>query len=167
MSRTFTETRTVYQYDELPTEKAKDKAREWYCQASSSDEWWEQVYEDAKMVGIKITGFDIDRSSYCKGTFTKAVRTVAEAITNNHGKDCETYKTAAQFLLDFAALPVDEDGGRDINEEDDLSEEFKNSILEDYRIMLSHEYDYINSQEYVEDMIRCNEYEFNVNGSWV
>jgi hypothetical protein len=56
-----TETTTLYLYDELPTEEAKEKAREWYAGLVFSDSSdWEHVYEDAdriaKMIGIEIGG---------------------------------------------------------------------------------------------------------------
>ena len=42
MSKTITT--TVYEFHEL-SDKAKEKARDWYRKASSNDEWWECVYE--------------------------------------------------------------------------------------------------------------------------
>jgi len=48
---------TVYQFDEL-SDKAKEKAREWFREASAHDEFWEFVYEDAatiaELMGINL-----------------------------------------------------------------------------------------------------------------
>jgi hypothetical protein len=56
---------TVYLYDELPTEQAKAKAREWYAERNVDDasQWWETVYVDAEHIG-KILGFDIHRIQF-------------------------------------------------------------------------------------------------------
>lgn len=51
---------TVYHFDELPTEQAKERARDWLRALSFSDSSdWEFVYEDAKRVG-KLLGLEID-----------------------------------------------------------------------------------------------------------
>jgi hypothetical protein len=39
-------TKSVYQYDEL-SDKAKEKAREWFREVSQGDEWWDSTYDDA------------------------------------------------------------------------------------------------------------------------
>lgn len=49
---------TAYAYDELEG-KAKDKARETLTELSTSYEWWDSVYEDAK-ADAKELGFDIE-----------------------------------------------------------------------------------------------------------
>lgn len=43
----------VYKFDEL-SDKAKEKAREWYREASQHDEWWDATYEDAKMCADRL-----------------------------------------------------------------------------------------------------------------
>jgi len=48
---------SVYQFDEL-SDKAKERAREWYRDASQGDEWWDCTYDSiqdaAKYLGIEI-----------------------------------------------------------------------------------------------------------------
>lgn len=57
MPRLETTTRQLFKFEEL-SDKAKDKAREWYRDAGQHDEWWEFTYEDAVacagILGIKI-----------------------------------------------------------------------------------------------------------------
>lgn len=48
----------VFTFDEL-SDKAKEKARDWYRQAGESDQWWNGVYEDAKDIA-KLMGVEID-----------------------------------------------------------------------------------------------------------
>lgn len=165
----------VFQYDEL-SETAKQKAREWWLNCGLDYDWWDSVYEDAKTIDCKIHEFDIDRGSYCKLTFDDGAEQTAELILKNHGEQCETYKTAKQYLSDRAELvkkysdgvntdEVSEGNEYDFDGDcDELDEEFRKSLSEDYRIMLSKEYDYLTSKESVEETIRANEYEFTADG---
>jgi hypothetical protein len=162
----------IYQYDEL-SDKAKEKARDWFREASSGDEWWESTYEDAENVGIKISGFDINRGNYCKGKFISGAEETAWKIEKEHGETCETFKTAKAFLKERDRI-VDEapkDENREFESERELDaalneceSDFLRSILEDYRILLQKQYEYVNSDECVEETIRANEYEFEESG---
>src|SRR6188474_2749885 len=87
----------VFKFEEL-SDKAKDNARDWFREASSGDEWWESTYENAENVGIKITGFALDRGSYCKGHFISRADETAHKIEKEHGEVCETFKTAKAYL---------------------------------------------------------------------
>lgn len=58
---------TVYKFDEL-SDKAKEKAREWYRDGQLDYDWWEFVYEQAD-TAAKHLGIDIDR----KGKHTPAI----------------------------------------------------------------------------------------------
>ena len=165
----------VYKFDEL-NEDAKQKAIESLSDINVNYDWWQFVYEDAKNVGIQINGFDIDRESYCKGIFIESANYTANKIKFEHGENCETYKTAISFISDWDKLvakysdgkntdKVTEDNEYDFdNEADELENEFLNSICEDYRVMLSNEYDYLTSEEAIIETIRANEYEFTADG---
>jgi len=54
---------TVYKYDELPTDAAKERAREWWLRDGLNYDWYDSVYEDAKAIGA-ILGFTIDQISF-------------------------------------------------------------------------------------------------------
>jgi hypothetical protein len=54
---------TVYKYDELPTDAAKERAREWWLRDGLNYDWYDYVYEDAKAIG-DILGFTIYRISF-------------------------------------------------------------------------------------------------------
>ena len=54
---------TVYKYDELPTDAAKERARDWWLRDGLTYDWYESVYDDAKAIG-EILGFTIDRISF-------------------------------------------------------------------------------------------------------
>jgi len=59
-----TEIKTIYQYDELPTERAKERAREWLAGLTFSDSNdWEHVYTDAEQVA-DLLGITIHSRSF-------------------------------------------------------------------------------------------------------
>jgi len=144
----------VYPYDEL-SDEAKQKAIESFAEINVDYEWWEQVFYDAKQVGIKLTEFNIGRGSYCRGSFTLDAEDVANAIVEQHGESCETYKTAAEFL-DYIV--------EDDDEQEALNDDFLQSILEDYRIILQKEYEYLTSDKAIVETIENMEYEFTEDG---
>lgn len=155
-------TTTVYTLDEL-NDHAKEHARQWYRENAIHDEWWDGVYEDAANIGLKITSFDLDRNRHAEGQFEDSAIGCAERILANHGKDCETFKTATKCLKEGAAI---EDTFSDDVEErlEEHNAEFLKSILEDYSIMLQREYEYLNSDEAVDENIIANEYTFDESG---
>jgi hypothetical protein len=166
------ETKTVYLFDELG-DRAKEKARDWWRGSLCYDEWWQPVFEDAEQVHIEITSFDLYRCEIA-GRFTIEPHLVADEIQDNHGEECETYKTAGAYLKDRDKLidewPRDDDGEfeneGDLDDRlDELDAEFLKNILEDYRIMLREELEYQESDENVDERIRINDYEFYEDGS--
>lgn len=155
----------LYKFEEL-TEKAKEKARDWFRSGFDGQFEFDTILEDAKEVGLKIlelrpTGIQGNN----RGEFITTARECAEKIVKNHGESCETYKTAAAYLKDISTLEVDEDG-EFVNEDeaDELTKEFKYSLLEDYRVTFEKEEEYQNSDEVVDENIIANEYEFTDDG---
>ena len=170
--RRETITRTLYTFDEL-SETAKQKAIEKLWDINVDYEWWNGVYDDAEQVGLEITEFDLDRNRYTKGNFIESAEETAHSIVDNHGEQCETYKTAQSYLKERDNLidnwPKDEDEELENEYEldgklDDLDSEFLKSILEDYSISLQKYYDYLTSEEAIKETINANEYEFTEDG---
>ena len=169
---TITKTITLYTFDELPTERAKEKARAWYREAGAHDEFvWENTLEDAKAIGLKIVALDPHRAN--EGSFIVSAIECSEKIFANHGADCETYKTAKAFDEANDALPElpAEDHPdywkieRELCEGSDANEsEFLRALLEDYRVMYERDIEYQNSDEAVDESMRCNEYTFTEDG---
>ncbi len=164
----------VYQFSEL-SNSAKEKAIEWFLSGNDGSFAWENVIEDAIQVGLKIHSLDDHRRN--DGEFVESAESTAQQIIENHGKDCETYKTAADFLKERDELvskhsdgintnKVAEDNEYEFDQEcDELEQDFLNSILEDYRIMYNKEIEYENSEEYAIETIEANKYEFKADGS--
>lgn len=141
----------LYQYDELPTEAAKEKALEWFTHGMFDYDWWDTTYRDAEQIGLKITSFDIYHREI-EGKLQTSVNEVVRKIRAEHGKQCGTYKLAKTVDLRKA-----NDRGEDV-------ETFERALLQEYLATLQQEADYIESREAVEESIRANEYEFTENG---
>ena len=176
--RTETITRNIYTFSEL-SEDAKRNALAEFADINVTHEWWECVYEDAERIGVKITGFDLDRNRHAEGELTLSATEVAANIIRDHGDTCSTYSTAEAFLEKHSELmevylreEADEDGSSDAlrDAEDALNEcedEFLRDILEDYSIILQKEYEYQTSDEAMIAAIEANDYEFLENGEFV
>ena len=169
--RTETTTRNIYTFDEL-SDRAKDKARDWWRRGALGYAWWEFIFEDAESIGLKIKEFDIYGNGYAKGAFTRCPVEVAERIKENHGEACETYSTATAFLKERAAFmdgaEKDEFGELATYELDrkleDIEADFLKSLLEDYAVILQREHDWQLEDEQAEASIRSNGYEFTEDG---
>ena len=167
---------TVFEFGEL-NDKAKDKAREWFRECALDHDWWDSTYEDAARVGLRITSFDLERNRHAMGEFNciGGARQCAGLILAEHGKACETFKTATAWLADLAKLNAEieaVDGDDETNCEWELwqdkrgllDDEFLQSILEDYSIILQHEMEYLLSDEQVDESITSNGYTFTEAG---
>ncbi len=139
----------VLQYNEL-SPKAQAKAREWWL-TMGLDDWWDQTYEDAEMIGVKIEEFDIDRRTI-ELDLKFSVGKVAGLIVDNHGEHCDTYKLAQDYYRrKRTRTPMNE-------------ECFKRNLGREYLKMLQSDYDYQTSDECAAEQIICNEYEFTADG---
>ena len=156
---------TVYQFDEL-NEQAKENARYWYRQGALDYDWWGFTYDDAETIGLTITGFDLDRNRHATGQLTKSVKEVCQLIHANHGKACDTYLMATEYLSKVTHVEQAESNDEEDHEDEreEIEEQFEHALLEEYSIMLQHEYEYLMSDESVDETIRCNEYEFTEAG---
>lgn len=155
----------LYRYDEL-NEEAKERALEWFSNACSNDEWWDYTYEDAENVGLKITSFDCDRGNSITGEIITSAPQVIQDILAEHGKTCDTYKTAKSYKSTFKRLEEmrDEDHPDFEDEFEKAEKELLHDLLEDYLVTLRHEVEYMQGREYLEEGIRANEYEFLEDG---
>lgn len=159
----------VYLFNEL-SEKAKQKVIEDNYDINVDYEWWYSIYEDAANIGLKITGFDIDRGSYCNGGFTLSANEVAANIFRDHGESCETYKTATEFMNEwqpvFAEYMTEPENMGELEDKmQDIEDDFLKSLCEDYLILLQNEYEYLTSEEAIIETIEANGYEFTQDGN--
>jgi hypothetical protein len=160
----------LYQFNEL-SDKAKEKAISCLSDITVCGDWWDSEYEDAANVGILITSFDLDRNRHACATIDSPLFT-AQEIISQHGDCCNTYKTAKTFydkinpkVCRFEDLEdCDELTEEMQNEYDELKEEFKKDITEDYSIILQRQYEFLCSEEAIIETIEANEYEFTEDG---
>ena len=165
----------LYAFDEL-SDTAKANALENYRYKFSDYDWWNFMYDDAKMVGVKIKSFDLYPNTI-EVELMYSGDDVANKIMAEHGIFCNTYKLAFQFMKDRAALVekysdgvnknvVTEENEYDFdNELDDLEYEFKKQLGEEYLSLLEQEYEYIQSDDYLIEMFEANGYEFTEDGT--
>lgn len=152
----------VYKFNEL-SEQAKDTAVMELSDINVMDDFYvETNMEDAKEIGLVIK--TLDDNSPNKGYFIGTAQECANAILQNHGINCATYKSAQYFIKQIDELYPDMDGDEIEEEINHLEEEFLNDILEDYRIMLNKEYEYLTSKEAIIETIEANEYDFTKDG---
>lgn len=169
------ETIKLYKFVELPAE-IKEKIITENCGINVDHEWYDSIYDDAANIGLKITGFDIDRGNYCNGVFINSAEESAEKIIKEHGEDCDTYILAKKYLADRGTLvskhsdgvnleKVHEDNYFEFDQSaDQLDEDFKKSLLEEYLSMLRKEYQYQTSAAAIKETIEVNDYEFTIDG---
>lgn len=167
----------VYKFAEL-SEKSKEKVIEKFSNINVDHEWWESTYDDAENIGLKLTGFDLDRGSYCKGEFIDSANETANKILKEHGENCGTYKTAAGFLDNWKELVKKYSDGVNTDrvsegkeyefdqEADELESQFLKALLNDYLTMLRDGYEYLTGRDAVIEMIDVNEYEFTADGNF-
>lgn len=163
-----------YKFDEL-SDKAKERALDWWRQGALDYDWFDCVYEDASRVGIRITGFDTGRGCEITGEFNGTAEETAEKIIAEHGEGTDTaaeardyQKTLAEFM---ATAEKDEDGelatwGLAADKED-IDRGFLRAVLESYLATLREEAEYLQSDEVGEDELIANEYEFTEDGAIV
>lgn len=141
----------VYKFNELPEKSKKNVLRNYEC-INIDRNWWKDIDDDAKAVGLKIIGFDVDGGCFCKGIWNKTPLTVIKIIKASHGKDRETYKTAVKYseLLK----------GKDQKAVD----AFKKELLENYRFMIQEKYQYLTSDKVIQEKLEAHDYDFTIDG---
>jgi len=166
---------TLYKFAEL-SDEAQQKAIEKLLDINVDYEWWEFTYEDAKRIGLEITSFDLDRNLHAKGDLLWSAPEIANKIITEHGESCDTYSLAKTFLTDYDKLVEKYSDGKDLtrvaednecdfdNDADELEEDFRKDLLEEYAQILSKEYYYLTSKESIIESIESNDYDFTEDG---
>jgi len=162
----------LFQFGEL-SEKARTKAISDNADFNVNCDWWDMVYEDARNVGLKITGFDLDRAHYCNAEFIHDAIYTARQVRLEHGEQTDTYRIATEFQEQRDGMvnhwPKDANG--DFEQVDDLDAQlddgddaFRKSLCRLYLRILDNEYDHLSSDEAIGDALIANEYWFTADG---
>lgn len=163
---------TSYSFEELSEDAKKKAIRDNYAINVDYD-WWGSTYEDAQSIGLKITGFDLDRNRHADGEFLLSANEVAANIFRDHGDKCDTYKTAEKFMAEWQPVfseYMDEnsekyESGESEDELQALEDDFLKSLLEDYSIILQKESEYLQSEEAIEETLASNDCQFTEDGN--
>jgi hypothetical protein len=156
----------LYKFEEL-SEEVQNKVLDHFRYRQVDYEWWKSVYEDAENVGLKITSFDTDRGSYCNFDLINSLEETAEKIIEEHGDVCDTYIAAKKFLAEMNELTSKYEDIEDCPEDEiaELEDEFKSELENCYLKMLRDEYEYLTSDNSIQEMILANDYEFTEDGT--
>jgi hypothetical protein len=155
----------LYEFRELG-EEIQEKVLEKYWEINVDYDWWDGIYEDANQVDFKITEFDIDRERYVNGEFKGSAYNTIEKILENHGESCETYKLALEYKEKYNQLEKYEDGEIIENESfEEWENEFLLALCEEFRSILSKQFEYSVSRESIIETIELNEYTFEADGT--
>ena len=163
-----THTVTTYGINEL-TAVAKEQAIASHLDWNLQDSWWHCTYEDAEMIGLKITSSDIYRNEIT-GELLKDAEEVARLIIESHGEECETYRLAKAFEArietrrcahDWQEDGADEDWSLTLEQE---GEAFLDGMLKVYASILSREHDYLSGDEAITESFEANETQFLSDG---
>lgn len=185
---------TVYQYAELPTEKAKNRARDWFLECDEIST--EEVLESLKALfkncsGVKLTDWSIGTysPSYLKVTFAqdgaedlKGARAFAWLENNllagvripwTGQKRRELaqygvwYRPGLVKPCPFTGVCFDDDfldALRASLKAGDTLKDAFEDLARHAQKLLEAEYEYHQSEEYVSEMMEANEYEFDEDG---
>lgn len=198
----------VYKFDEL-SDKAKERARDWWLQCEMSEDWWRDVYADvdetAKFIGIEMdrkpvklmgggtrydpciwfNGFSSQGDGACfEGTYSyakgsvKKIRDEFPTDTTLHGIVDGLYELQRKRGFKVSAR-VDHTGHYyhsgctsfevdGLKEDDQAGYDELKTLLRDFMDWiyknLEDDHDYRTDDEYVDDAITANEYEFDESG---
>lgn len=151
----------VYQYDEL-LEEAQSKAVEAHLDINVNYDWWEFIYEDLEKMGIEVVNFNSHKTAI---NLTETPLDVVDRLTEEYADITEIHQTALNFKNDWVNLHHTSADTDVSDDEEDLELDFTNTLVEDVRIMLNHEYEYLTSEEAIIETLVANEYEFTKDGT--
>jgi hypothetical protein len=165
----------LFKFSEL-SEEAQGKALLELNDINVDFNWWECTYEDAKTIGVNISGFDLDRNKHCTGDLQHSLNESTDSILEHHGEDCKTVAIAKRYIAEWADLVekfsdgISKDKVIESNEYDfdlaanELESEFLKDILSEYANMLQNESEHLMTDEAIKKTIEANEYEFTEDG---
>ena len=145
----------LYSFDEL-SEKSKKRALNDLCDINVDYPYWDFTYEDAKNIGIELTGFDLQRKSKCDGELITTIQKSIEKVLSEHGETCKTYQIALDYKKELERATDEEMEG--------LESAYLDEMLQEYHNILDREYDYLISEEAIIETINANDYTFEENG---
>jgi len=149
----------LYQLGELDKEAWESAIAELY-DINTTHDWWEDIEEDAKLVGLKLISFDVIRERSCDLAYAESIEKVCGKILGNHGSSCETWRQASFHLAEYnKAYKKDDEAGMIA-----VEESFLKAIGKAYQVLLRQDLEDRTSEEQIIETIKANEYWFTENG---
>jgi hypothetical protein len=178
-------TRKLYGFNEL-SEEAQESVLQRHWDTNVDYEWWGHIYEDAAMIGLRIDYFDPGNKRTIGGELTENLLNCCLLIREHHGKECDTFQTARGHLREYGKAlgkwrkgeladdpeyysdyaPIDWINGFEREDEaQELMEQLKLELLQDYYSMLNSEYEYQTGEERVKQSVIAMEDLYTEDGS--
>jgi len=178
---------TLYTFEEL-SDKAKERASDYYMERMISDWWYEPAMDDAKEFYLDIQEFDIYRN-YCNAKFIDQPEDTAKAIVEgavgalleiardwqkqvndlfNSYSDYDKYLEWLREMdytlddMEFEDWVLEESGYQD--DKESAGNDFLRELEDYYLRFLKDDYDNQTSVEYIADFYTDNDYWFDING---
>jgi hypothetical protein len=151
-------TTTVYTYDELD-EGARAKARDWYTQGMEYF-WFEDSLASFKCF---VDNFDAKIKDYSFGAFDRCYLTTDATNENFRGiklKDFDRDMMPTGYCLDYALWATFFDVFQKTGDAKQAYEDAIDEAVKEVRRDMEYQYE----EESIEENIRCNEYEFTIEG---
>ena len=160
---------TLYKFDELSEEAQQTAIRSYQTQADYYD-WWDDIYRNAKEVGVAIDSWDV-RRNYINVSFMLMAHDVANALIHFWGEDGDIGSASRNFLDDREVLykKYAGDEASTYNEklyeaEDELVDNFHSEVSEYFLKELRGELEWLESEEYTRGFLSDMDYDFTEDG---
>ncbi|GAA3989818.1 hypothetical protein [Mucilaginibacter dorajii] len=162
----------IYLFPEL-SEEAQERALDDQRFTNVDSFWWDNIYEDARQIGLKIKGFELENGYYCNGEFTENACFCAGKILDSHGESTETYQIALSFRTErdriIADWPKDEHGelastGDLDSELDRVEDDFLTAIRWAYHSLLIQEYNFLTGDKAITETFEAQDCHFTADG---
>jgi hypothetical protein len=156
-------TTTLYHFNELPTEKAKENAREWWRDKPCN--YYSYAAEASASIKAFAEYFGVRVSSHCFSSNLRETRIEIHGLTKDTFAGINTYITDRDYMptgycFDCALWATFYD---EVREHGDPLLAFNRAILA-VREAITEDVKHQESDEYIDETLTMNEYEFTEDG---
>lgn len=155
-----TETITLYKFDELPSEHAKEKARYWW-RSTADYPWWGEAKESieafCKLFGVELVDYEVSthRPYYFK---TDAANRHFRGVKL---KKFDMLHSPTGYCLDYTLCYTFHKTFRDTGDAKHAFNEALDAAFKD----IVNDMEWLDSDEAIDETLIANEYEFTIDGT--
>jgi hypothetical protein len=163
--RTVTIQKVVRKFDELD-DKLQALVLSNNSDINTDYEWWENLSDDAKNVGLTISAFNVDghQADSINWDMSMDHNQSITKILADHGKKCPTHTLALEFQAKFEAMndaaPLAVEMALP-----DVKDAYAQKLAGLYLDMLRREYEDRCDDEMIAETLKANDYEFDEKGN--